>query len=799
MSALTTPQQNIIMKMNKSKKQLAASGTFALNKAEPIHRWYSYLEGYSSCLISELLDELPEHSVKSIYDPFGGTGTTMLVASQRGIKSYYSEINPFMVEVVEAKINLVPKLLKTSNGTKYLEKLISDVKKIQQPLPLEKITWNGFEKFFNQDSLAIIFEIKQLIDAIKDIPSRKIAQIALASIIVRSSLMIRRGDLRKARADEKKDADFNVVHNFIDKMTEILSDISTHGKTLLFNTERLCYDSRDIEAENLFDCVITSPPYLNGTNYIRNTKLELKLLDFVTSEDDLPQFHSKGIIAGINNVSKRNAVNEILPCVRPYIEKITPVAYDQRIPVMIAGYFADMYKVITRLAHGLIDGGYFIMDIGDSQFCGVHIPTHDILSVICKELGFEKYEEKILRVRHSNNGTELSQRLLKFRLHKSKSFEDASKSFMNRMPYKQEPYNGRNWGHDWHSLCSYHGKLKPAIAHFLISEFTKPGDIILDPLCGVGTIPFEACLQGRIGVGNDLSEMAYIVTKAKLERPDYQEVMDEILKLSKYIDSYTHGNGIDADFAHYEGFGFNKTLKEYFHEKTFKEILAARQYYNGRFSLLSPAECMALSALLHILHGNRPYALSRTSHPLTPYAPKGDYIYKNLIEHLKDKIDIAYSNCDFDKYIHGQAILGDFTKITESLRRQADYIICSPPFADSIRFYMQNWMRLWMCGWETEDFKSADERFLDVKQQKNFDVYTPFFNMCHQVLNQHGKIILHLGRTAKIDMAEELAKKASPFFREVFRASEAVEQLEKHGVRDKGGTVEHQFLFLEKK
>ena len=33
-------------------------GTFSLNKTEPIHRWYSYVEGYSSCLIAEELKTL---------------------------------------------------------------------------------------------------------------------------------------------------------------------------------------------------------------------------------------------------------------------------------------------------------------------------------------------------------------------------------------------------------------------------------------------------------------------------------------------------------------------------------------------------------------------------------------------------------------------------------------------------------------------------------------------------------------------------------------------------------------------
>lgn len=70
------------------------------------------------------------------------------------------------------------------------------------------------------------------------------------------------------------------------------------------------------------------------------------------------------------------------------------------------------------------------------------------------------------------------------------SYAETAKEFIETLPYRQGEYAGRNWGHPWHSLCSYHGKLKPAIAHFLVKRFTNKGDIVLDPLCGVGTIPF---------------------------------------------------------------------------------------------------------------------------------------------------------------------------------------------------------------------------------------------------------------------------------------------------------------------
>ena len=801
--------------MNKAK--LKKAGTFQLNKGEPIHGWYSYVEGYSSCLITDELDNINDLEIKAIYDPFGGTGTTPLVASQRNIDAYYSESNPYMLTVIDAKINSVKKLIDSKIGTKILKEFKSNIESKKFNEPSEQISWNGFEKFFDNTSLFHLLEIKKMIENVDEENSKKVLMVALSSITVLVSKMIRRGDLRYATEKEKPEL-VNVIDAFICKLDSIIDDIDNYGNTVQKNATLLSPDARDINVENIIDCVITSPPYLNGTNYIRNTKLELKLNDFLDSEKDMPKLHSKGIVAGINNVSKRNADFEVLEFVKPYIDKLTPVVYDSRITKMVGAYFNDMNDVINKLSIAMKDNGIFIMDIGDSQFAGVHIPTHDILEIICNNHGFEKYDETILRERRSKNNMVLSQRILRFRLHKqtnteqteqnikenivelseTSDFKNDAITFMKDMPYKKEPYSGRNWGHPWHSLCSYHGKLKPAIAHFLIKNFTKKGDTVLDPLSGVGTIPFEACLQGRIGIGNDLSEMAYVVTKAKLEKADVENVFKVIDKLENYIEKNKNENSTNILIEENSQFGFNGNLENYFHPDTFKELLCAREYFITKMPNISSEEAMVFSAFLHILHGNRPYALSRTSHPLTPYAPKGEFIYKNVIEHIKDKINASYKKGDFEDYTPGMAIYGDYSKI-KGLTEKVDWIICSPPFADSIKFYMQNWMRLWLCGWTPQDFKDADKNFLDVKQRKDFSVYASFFKMCSKVLKPNGKIILHLGKTDKIDMAEELLKYAEQYFIKIHCDSECVLDIEKHGIKDKGATVEHEFLFLQKK
>lgn len=380
-----------------------------------------------------------------------------------------------------------------------------------------------------------------------------------------------------------------------------------------------------------------------------------------------------------------------------------------------------------------------------------------------------------------------------------KKYKELAIDFIKNSPYKTGEFSGKNWGHEWHSLCSYQGKLKPAIAYNLVSIFTEEGDLVLDPLCGVGTIPFEACMNGRVGIGNDLSELAYVVSCSKLQKPLLKDVYDELAKLNDHI--LTHKNDYKDDSLPYSDWGFNGKLPEYYETNTYKEILAARDYYKKTFSdrKQSSAYCLVLSCMLHILHGNRPYALSRNSHPLTPYKPTGDFVYKSVYQHVLEKIEKTYKKDDFSNYKRGLVFNNDFIDLPKYLDKKVDWIITSPPFTASIRFYINNWLRLWFVGWEPLDFKKADSIFLDGKQNKNLDEYIPFFETCSKLLKPNGRMILHLGKTSKVDMAEELMKRASQYFVEIYRGDENVDDIEHHGIKDKGGTFAHQFLFLKKK
>ena len=100
--------------------------------------------------------------------------------------------------------------------------------------------------------------------------------------------------------------------------------------------------------------------------------------------------------------------------------------------------------------------------------------------------------------------------------------------FKSYIPHQRLPYSKKNWGNPNHSLCSYQGKVKPAIALFLVKTFVPSNGIVFDPFAGVGTIPFEAALSGKKSFGMDISPLAYIVSSAKIGHSNKNECFEEI-------------------------------------------------------------------------------------------------------------------------------------------------------------------------------------------------------------------------------------------------------------------------------
>jgi hypothetical protein len=168
-----------------------------------------------------------------------------------------------------------------------------------------------------------------------------------------------------------------------------------------------------VPADLQFDLIITSPPYLNGTNYCRNTKLELLALGFISGEEGLSKFRSESITAGINNVSRRRNDPDEIDEVEVIARQLDKVAYDARIPTLVRLYFSDMREGLKALRSSVTDSAELLLDIGDSRFAGVHVPTHDLLAVVGAQVGWRLIETVPIRERRSYDGSKLVQVVLR--------------------------------------------------------------------------------------------------------------------------------------------------------------------------------------------------------------------------------------------------------------------------------------------------------------------------------------------------------------------------------------------------
>ena len=784
--------------------------TFSHDRTAPFQRWFPLLEGYSLQFV-ELVIAKRARDASRILDPFGGVGTTPLAVALRGSTAFYAEVNPVLQKVAAAKFKAL--------GLTQMQRavVVGELRALAKQLPfliamagadtqINDTYGHTFDrsKFFDNQTFQDILSARRAIDRLEtklDF-TRDLFELAALASLQPASFLVRAGDLRYRKAHElaRMESFLDGLNNRVLAIADDIEATDANAEPPLLvaeNAQRL-----DRIRPLSVDAVVTSPPYLNGTNYIRNTKLELWFIRALKTKGDLRSYRDAAITAGINDV-RGAEIPARFEMERAVIRDLKKNAYDSRIPKMVSSYLDGMCQVFVGLAKHVKAGAPVFLDIGDSAYGGVHVPTDKLLAEAASHYGFHLLQSEVLRTRMSRTGIALSQTLLTFEFSPTtsrvKKLEPVSSSpftqrweaFKTDLPHQNAPYSKRNWGNARHSICSYQGKMKPSLANHLVEIFVPHDGLVLDPFAGVGTIPFEACLTGRRGIGFEISPAALAIMRAKLTPPSWSEIIGIINDLEAHLRT---GVVKEPERSASVEMAFNGPLQSYFHESTFKEILTARAYFQCLRE--TPAKAFVLACLLHILHGNRPYALSRRSHSMTPFAPTGPTEYRALIPRLREKVrhmmDAQLPEC----FTQGEAFLQDATAPWPGMVAEIDAIITSPPFFDSTRFYLANWMRLWFCGWDRKEFSVEPHKYIDEQQKRSFNVYEAVLRQARERMKRDGVLVMHLGKSHKSNMADALARVAKPWFRVVDRFDESVTHTESHGIRDKGTVTSHQYLVL---
>lgn len=284
----------------------------------------------------------------------------------------------------------------------------------------------------------------------------------------------------------------------------------------------------------------------------------------------------------------------------------------------------------------------------------------------------------------------------------------------------------RLWGHSFHPMCSYLGAFPAALAQAFIGRYSRPGDVVIDPFSGRGTVPLQACAERRIAVGVDLNPLAALLTAAKTDAPNRREAEArlDLLRIdwsrarAQWID-LTRGAATDPSGALVPAAQRSGRMLEplpahvaaLFHPNTLGQVLFLR-------TTLDPAlkvDRFLLAAVAGILHGSSATYLS-TAMPnafsLAPGYTRRFLAGRGLTAPERDTFLLLSAKLgrlfrDGQPAQTGIVLHGDARdagpRIRAALRSRgmpdrARLMVTSPPYLGVIRYGSYNWLRLWFLG-----------------------------------------------------------------------------------------------------
>jgi len=296
----------------------------------------------------------------------------------------------------------------------------------------------------------------------------------------------------------------------------------------------------------------------------------------------------------------------------------------------------------------------------------------------------------------------------------------------------------RKWEHSFHPMCSYMGMFPPSLPHYFIHKLTTEGDVVLDPFAGRGTTPLQACVDGRIGIGNDLNPMAYILNRAKVTPPPAAAVRERIEELRLQYTPPT----IDH---------VPQRIQMLYHENTLSQLVYLKQHFGlddadfpETILSLSPADTFITGLILGIMHGQSGQYLS-VSMPNTFSMSEGyvaEYIEKegleppdrDVFQKLLDRLRTIYS--DGPPARRGHAFFGDARDLPSTLADaeetpdRADLVFTSPPYLKVLKYGLYNWIRLWFLNQEPD---TVDQRLDD---ELDLEAYLEFMTDTFDVMDE---------------------------------------------------------------
>lgn len=369
----------------------------------------------------KFIPEIPRWSIKKyarnnslIFDPFSGSGTTLLEAQLLGYKAFGTEIDPIAKKIIQTKtqkysqedledIDLI--------YTKIIRTFADENDKTEIFVPKIK----NINHWFNKENVNILGKLRTLIGQIENIRAKTFLEIVMLSIIKSVSNADDTSpkpyvSSRMVKSPPNALERFKTTFVRYRKMLQEYFEVEVLNEVTIVNGDAL-----NTKTEFVADLAITSPPYINAFDYPRTLRLENLWLETQTEESIL---ESKSDYVGTERFSLKDEKAKNLDILRlsselerkfQLIKKV-----DEKRAYVVKKFFEDMQENMINVNNHLSSGGHYVIVIGNSVIRKNLIESWKILKDIAPYTGFSFVEHfsyniknPYIRIPRSGRGGEI--------------------------------------------------------------------------------------------------------------------------------------------------------------------------------------------------------------------------------------------------------------------------------------------------------------------------------------------------------------------------------------------------------
>ena len=383
------PDKEQIIEVESLPVDIQNGSTYLIKQANP----NSYTHGMFK-YPCKFIPEIPRWAINSflsckkgvIFDPFSGSGTTLLEANINGIDAYGTEIDDIAKLIIKVKTTVLDERQTNCLEQKYSE-LIGVISQSDAKAFRPRI--DNLEHWFCESTINELGRMKVYIDNIDDADVRDFFRLCMVSIIKRvsnaddtSPKPYVSGKVKKIPPTVEKE--FTSVFRRYKQMITELSGIENLGRTNIIDGDALKF----LVPEKI-DLAITSPPYINAFDYGRTMRLENLWMATLT-EEKLREKKSLYVGTEKINVKKEKselAILEKSSLLKSYYYDI--VEKDEKRALIVKKFFEDMQDNLNSVYGQMNAGGKYVIVIGNSTIRKVNVESWKVIKEIANDIGFK--------------------------------------------------------------------------------------------------------------------------------------------------------------------------------------------------------------------------------------------------------------------------------------------------------------------------------------------------------------------------------------------------------------------------